>query len=71
MSVVRGKASELGIDREELHAGIFRGGNLAAATCLRYEQRQYDKLDATDDVSSRPDFGVLIYRRTWSMAAAT
>src|SRR5258708_3401082 len=43
MSVVRGKASELGIDPRRIGMlGFSAGGNLAAATCLRYEQRQYD-----------------------------
>jgi acetyl esterase/lipase len=29
--------------------------------CLRYGERQYDKVDATDEVSCRPDFGILVY----------
>src|SRR4051794_24458299 len=62
MSVVRSKASELGLDPRRIGIlGFSAGGNLAAATCVKYQQRQYDKLDAIDDVSSRPDFGVLIY----------
>jgi acetyl esterase/lipase len=61
-SLVRSKASELGIDPRRIGMlGFSAGGNLAAATCLKYGQRQYDKLDAVDEVSSRPDFGVLIY----------
>ena len=62
MSLVRSKASELGIDPKRIGIlGFSAGGHLAAATCLKYEQRQYDKLDAIDEVSCRPDFGVLIY----------
>jgi acetyl esterase/lipase len=62
MSIVRSKSSELGLDPKRIGIlGFSAGGNLAAATCLKYEERQYDKLDAIDDVSSRPDFGVLIY----------
>ncbi len=62
MSLLRSKASELGLDPKRIGIlGFSAGGNLAAATCLKYNQRQYDKIDATDDVSSRPDFGVLIY----------
>ena len=62
MSLVRSKASELGIDPKRIgFLGFSAGGNLAAATCLKHNQRQYDKIDATDDVSSRPDFGILIY----------
>jgi acetyl esterase/lipase len=30
-------------------------------TSMHFENRTYDKLDATDDVSCRPDFAVLIY----------
>ena len=62
MSLVRSKASELSIDPRRIGIlGFSAGGHLAAATCLKSSERQYDKLDATDDVSSRPDFGVLIY----------
>jgi acetyl esterase/lipase len=62
MSLMRSKASELGIDAKRLGIlGFSAGGHLAGATCLKYNQRQYDKIDAVDDVSSRPDFGVLIY----------
>jgi len=62
LSLVRSKASELGLDPRRIGMlGFSAGGNLAAATCLKYGERQYDKLDSVDDVSSRPDFGVLIY----------
>jgi acetyl esterase/lipase len=62
MSLVRSKASELAIDPQRIGIlGFSAGGNLAAATCLRCEQRQYDKVDAADEVSCRPDFGVLVY----------
>jgi acetyl esterase/lipase len=62
MGLVRSKASELGVDPRRIGMlGFSAGGNLAAATCLKYGERQYDKLDSIDDVSSRPDFGVLIY----------
>src|SRR5262249_48673615 len=62
MSLIRSKASELGIDPKRIGIlGFSAGGNLAGKTCLQYNQRQYDKIDAIDDVSSRPDFGVMIY----------
>jgi acetyl esterase/lipase len=61
MSVVRSKASELSIDPQRFGIlGFSAGGNLAAATSLKAE-RQYEKLDATDDVSFKPNFSVLIY----------
>jgi acetyl esterase/lipase len=61
MSVVRSKASELSIDPQRIGIlGFSAGGNLAAATSLKAE-RQYEKLDATDDVSFKPNFSVLIY----------
>ncbi|HZN35546.1 MAG TPA: alpha/beta hydrolase, partial [Pirellulaceae bacterium] len=62
MSLVRSKASDYGIDPARIGMlGFSAGGNLTAATCLKFSERQYDKLDAVDDVSCRPDFGVLIY----------
>src|SRR3954465_13263601 len=62
MSLVRSKASELGIDAKRIGIlGFSAGGHLAGATCLKSSQRQYDKIDTIDDVSNRPDFGVLIY----------
>jgi acetyl esterase/lipase len=62
MSLVRSRASELKIDPQRIGIlGFSAGGNLAAATCLNSDQRAYDKLDAVDDVSSRPDFAVLVY----------
>jgi acetyl esterase/lipase len=62
VSLIRSKASDLGIDPKRIGIlGFSAGGHLAGATCLKFNQRQYDKIDAIDDVSSRPDFGVLIY----------
>lgn len=62
MSLVRSKASELSIDAQRIGIlGFSAGGNLAAGACLKYGARQYDKVDAVDGVSCRPDFGVLVY----------
>jgi acetyl esterase/lipase len=62
LSLVRSKASELGLDPQRIGIlGFSAGGNLAAGTCIKYGERQYDKLDAIDEASCRPDFGVLIY----------
>lgn len=62
MSLVRSKASDYGLDPARIGMlGFSAGGHLTAMTCLKSAERQYDKLDAVDDVSCRPDFGVLIY----------
>ncbi len=62
MSLVRSKASDYGLDSARIGMlGFSAGGHLTAITCLKFGERQYDKLDAIHDVSCRPDFGILIY----------
>jgi acetyl esterase/lipase len=62
VSVIRSKASDYGLDPRRIGIlGFSAGGNLAAGVCLRCGERQYDKVDATDEVSCRPDFGVFAY----------
>ena len=62
LSLVRSKASDYGVDPARIGMlGFSAGGHLTAMTCLKFGERQYDKLDAVDEVSCRPDFGVLIY----------
>jgi acetyl esterase/lipase len=62
ISLIRGKASEWELKPDRIGIlGFSAGGNLAAAACLQSASRKYDKLDATDEVSCRPDFGVLVY----------
>ena len=62
VSLVRSKASDFAIDPGRLGMlGFSAGGHLTVATCVRHEQRQYDKLDSVDEVSCQPDFGVVIY----------
>jgi acetyl esterase/lipase len=62
VSLVRSKASEYGLDAGRIGMlGFSAGGHLTVATCVRYEQRQYDRQDAVDEISCRPDFGVVIY----------
>jgi acetyl esterase/lipase len=62
LGLVRQRAGEWGGDPARVGVlGFSAGGHLAAAVCNNYEQRTYDKVDATDDVSCRPDFAVLIY----------
>ncbi len=62
VSVVRSHASEWGIDPDRLGmVGFSAGGHLALATATGFHERCYPPIDAVDDVSCRPDFGVLCY----------
>lgn len=62
LSLVRGKASEWKLDPKKIGVlGFSAGGHLAGAACVLHGQRAYETIDATDEVSCRPDFGVLIY----------
>jgi acetyl esterase/lipase len=62
MSLVRSKASDYGLDPARIGMlGFSAGGHLTAITCLKFGERQYDNLDAIDEFSCRPDFGILIY----------
>ena len=62
VSVVRSRAAEWGIDPRRIGIiGFSAGGHLALATATSFERRRYDRVDAHDDVSCRPDFAVLCY----------
>lgn len=62
MSLIRSRSSELGIDPKKLGVmGFSAGGEVAARTTLIHSTRHYDRIDASDDVSCKPDFGILIY----------
>ncbi len=62
ISMVRSRAAEWGINPHRIGMiGFSVGGHLAFATATGFEQRKYDRIDAVDDVSSRPDFAVLCY----------
>jgi acetyl esterase/lipase len=41
--------------------GFSAGGHLAAVLGTRYADPLYDRIDATDDLSARPDFMALLY----------
>lgn len=62
MSLVRKNASKWGIDAKRIGIlGFSAGGHLSAATATNFDKRHYGKIDAADNVSSRPDFAVLVY----------
>lgn len=62
ISLVRHRAKEWGIDPERIGIlGFSAGGATAGRTALEFEQRSYPAVDAIDQVSSRPDFALLIY----------
>jgi len=62
MSLARSKAKELDIDPNRIGMiGFSAGGNLTALACTNYDHRSYEAIDAVDQVSCRPNFGVLVY----------
>ena len=62
VSIVRGRASEWGVDPDRIGIlGFSAGGNLAALTMTSFDERAYKAIDSIDDISCRPDFGILIY----------
>jgi acetyl esterase/lipase len=62
LSLVRSKAEAWKIDPKKIGIlGFSAGGNLAGAACIMHAKRHYDPIDAVDEVSCRPDFGVLVY----------
>ncbi len=62
MSTVRSRAAEWGIDPKKIGiVGFSVGGHLALATATSFAKRKYERIDAIDDSSSRPDFAILCY----------
>jgi acetyl esterase/lipase len=62
VSLVRSRAAEWGINPRRIGIiGSSVGGHLALATATGFGTRKYDRIDAVDDVSSRPDFAILCY----------
>ena len=59
---VRSHAAEWGIQPNRIGVlGFSAGGHLAASVSNNYAKRTYDRADANDDASCRPDFAILIY----------
>lgn len=62
ISVVRQHADNWGIDPNKIGIlGFSAGGHLAAMASTNFTTRTYEAIDATDQISCRPDFSVLIY----------
>jgi acetyl esterase/lipase len=62
VSLVRSRASEWGLNPNRIGmVGFSAGGHLVLATATRFSERKYDPIDAVDQVSCRPDFGVMCY----------
>ncbi|TVP96787.1 MAG: alpha/beta hydrolase [Planctomycetaceae bacterium] len=62
MSLIRSHAAKWNLDPDRIGiCGFSAGGEVAARTALLADQKQYPSVDDADDVSSRPDFALLIY----------
>jgi acetyl esterase/lipase len=62
ISLTRQHAAEWHIDPNRIGViGFSAGGHLVAATSVHFEKRVYARVDATDDVSCRPDFAIAVY----------
>lgn len=62
VGLVRQKAKEWNIDPAKVGVlGFSAGGHLAAAISTHFDKRLYDRVDAADDLSCRPDFAVVVY----------
>ena len=62
LGLLRSKADELNLDPNRIGVlGFSAGGHLSAMLSNHWRQRTYPKIDASDSVSCRPDFTVLVY----------
>lgn len=62
ISLVRSKAREWDLKPDKIGIlGFSAGGHLVVAACTNFDKRAYEPIDAVDQVSCRPDFGVAIY----------
>ena len=62
LGLVRQHATEWGIDPNHVGVlGFSAGAHLAAALSTHFEKRLYDRIDAADQLSCRPNFALIIY----------
>ena len=62
MSLIRYRSTDWNIDPERVGIiGFSAGANLAARLSTNFQVRSYDRLDAIDQLSCRPNFAMLIY----------
>lgn len=62
VSLVRNRARDWKLDPDRIGLlGFSAGGHLTGWASTNYNKRQYQAIDAVDEVSCRPDFSILIY----------
>lgn len=62
MGLVRQHAAEWGIDPGRVGVlGFSAGAHLAVSLSNHYDRRLYDRVDAADGLSCRPNFAVIVY----------
>ncbi len=60
--IVRNNSEKYHIDQKKIGViGFSAGGSLCARASTNYTKDSYDKIDEIDNVSSKPDFSMLIY----------
>src|SRR5271156_1613047 len=62
LGIVREHSAEWHIDPNRIGVlGFSAGAHLAAALSTHFDQKLYDPIDASDKLSCRPDFAVIVY----------
>ena|SRR5258708_7751630 len=62
LGMVRAHAQEWGIDAKRIGVlGFSAGAHLAVSLGTHFEKRLYERVDAADEQSCRPDFAVIVY----------
>ena len=62
MRLMRAHAAQWRLDPDRMGIlGFSAGGQTAVISALTHQKVAYEPLDAIDDLSARPDFGILVY----------